>query len=158
MFLVTAVITSRSTSKTSTPVLFLLAWKENSWRGMWTKDEDQSDTGTLMVQEFVPNIVTTTWGLCCKETDEQGEADSKPQVATNRLVSSSKSRNGGKDAPRIDFACPSTWQGSSFSKRRGNGQQFLYTWSTTYDRLPFWLTGRKSIWSYVGHIFINSIF
>jgi hypothetical protein len=25
-------------------------------------------------------------------------------------------------------------------------------------RLPFWLTGPKSIWSYVGHIFINSIF
>jgi hypothetical protein len=34
----------------------------------------------------------------------------------------------------------------------------LYTWSSTYDRLPFWLTGRKSIWLYVGHIFINSIF
>jgi hypothetical protein len=33
-----------------------------------------------------------------------------------------------------------------------------YTWSSTYDRLPFWLTGRKSIWSYVSHIFINSIF
>jgi hypothetical protein len=33
-----------------------------------------------------------------------------------------------------------------------------YTWSSTYDRLPFWLTGRKSIWSYVDHIFINSIF
>jgi hypothetical protein len=33
-----------------------------------------------------------------------------------------------------------------------------YTWSSTYDRLAFWLTGRKSIWSYVGHIFINSIF
>jgi hypothetical protein len=33
-----------------------------------------------------------------------------------------------------------------------------YTWSSTYDQLPFWLTGHKSIWSYVGHIFINSIF
>jgi hypothetical protein len=33
-----------------------------------------------------------------------------------------------------------------------------YSWSSTYDRLLFWLTGRKSIWSYVGHIFINSIF
>jgi hypothetical protein len=34
----------------------------------------------------------------------------------------------------------------------------MYTWSSTYDRLPFWLTGCKSIWSCVGHIFINSIF
>jgi hypothetical protein len=33
-----------------------------------------------------------------------------------------------------------------------------YTWSSTYDLLPFWLIGRKSIWSYVCHIFINSIF
>jgi hypothetical protein len=34
----------------------------------------------------------------------------------------------------------------------------VYTWSSTYHRLPFWLTGRKSIWSYVGHIFVNSSF
>jgi hypothetical protein len=33
-----------------------------------------------------------------------------------------------------------------------------YTWSSTYERLPFCLSGRKSIWSYVGDIFINSIF
>jgi hypothetical protein len=34
----------------------------------------------------------------------------------------------------------------------------VYTWLSTYDWLLFWLTGCKSIWSYVGHIFINSIF
>jgi hypothetical protein len=33
----------------------------------------------------------------------------------------------------------------------------MYTWSSTYDRLSFWMTGRKSIWSYVGHIFSNSM-
>jgi cytosine/uracil/thiamine/allantoin permease len=29
-----------------------------------------------------------------------------------------------------------------------------YTWST-YDRLLFWLTGSKSIWSYVGQYFLT---
>jgi hypothetical protein len=38
------------------------------------------------------------------------------------------------------------------------GDSMKYTWSSTYDRLPFWLTGHKSIWSYVGHIFINRVF
>jgi hypothetical protein len=37
-------------------------------------------------------------------------------------------------------------------------KSILYTWSSTYDQLPFWLTGHKSIWSYVGHIFTNIIF
>jgi hypothetical protein len=63
--------------------------------------------------------------------------------------------------------CPSqspTWPDPGLNPGRRSGKpatnrlSYGAGWSPTYDWLQLWLTGGKSIWSYVGHICFNSIF